>query len=49
MEGKAMKYNISLNHDDFILLLDTLRKAQEQGVIRWSATNMICENTKVQY
>lgn len=44
-----MKYNISLNHEDFILLLDVLRNAQEQGVIAWSATDMICENTKVKY
>ena len=44
-----MNYNISLKHDDFILLLDSLKKAQEQGVIKWSATDMVCENTKVSY
>lgn len=44
-----MKYNISLEHDDFILMLDTLRKAQESGIINWSATDMICQNTQVTY
>ena len=44
-----MEYQVTLNHDDFILLLDTLRRAQEQGIINWSATDMICQNTKVNY
>lgn len=44
-----MKYVTTLEHYDFVLLLDALRKAQEQGVINWSATDLICENTKVEY
>lgn len=47
--NRVMKYNITLEHEDFILLLDTLKKAQESGVIAWSATNMVCQNTKVEY
>lgn len=44
-----MTYNIKLNHDDFILILHTLREAQNQGIVNWSATDIICENTKVEY
>ena len=44
-----MKYNISLEHDDFVLLLDILRKSKEQGVIAWSATDMVCAHTKIEY
>lgn len=44
-----MKYEITLEHNDFVLLLDVLRKSQEQGIIAWSATDMICNNTKVVY
>lgn len=42
-----MKYVTTLEHDDFVLLIDALRKAQEQGVINWSATDMICEHTNI--
>lgn len=44
-----MTYNIKLNHDDFVFLLDTLKKAQDGNIINWSATDMICEHTKVSY
>lgn len=42
-----MKYNISLSHEDFILLIDALKKCQEAGLIAWSAAGMVCENTKI--
>ena len=42
-----MSYNISLKHDDFVLLIDVLRKCQDDGIINWSATAMVCENTKI--
>lgn len=44
-----MKYNIKLEHEDFILLLDMLKKAQDGNIINWSATDLICEHTKVSY
>ena len=44
-----MKYNIKLEHEAFILLLDTLKKAQDGNIINWSATDLICEHTKVSY
>lgn len=43
-----MKYMTTLEHDDFVLLLDALHKAQEQGVITWKATDMICEHTHLE-
>lgn len=43
-----MKYNITLEHEDFVLLLHALKQCQEQGVITWSATDMICGHTKVE-
>lgn len=42
-----IKYQITLNHDDYILLLSVLRESKEKGVISWSATDMVCSNTKV--
>ena len=44
-----MKYHIELSHDDFVLLMSTLKKAQDDGVINWSATAYICERTKVEF
>lgn len=44
-----MIYTTSLSHEDFILILDILKKSEEQGVINWSATDLICENTKITY
>ena len=44
-----MKYVTTLEHDDFVLLLETLRKAQDTNVIEWDALEMICENTHVKY
>lgn len=42
-----MKYVITLEHDEIVLLLGALHKAQEQGVINWSATDLICEHTNI--
>ena len=42
-----IKYQITLNHDDFCLLLSVLRDAKDGGLISWSATEMVCSNTKV--
>ena len=44
-----MTYRIKLKHEDFILLLETLKKAQDGNIINWSATDMVCEHTKVSY
>lgn len=44
-----MKYITTLEHDDFVLLLDALSMAQAKGLINWSATDMICEHTNVKY
>ena len=44
-----MKYITTLEHDDFVLLMDVLTKAREAGVIEWSATAMVCENTKIKF
>lgn len=44
-----MKYNISLDHDDFVLLIDVLSKCQSSGLVTWSATGMVCENTKISF
>lgn len=43
-----MKYLIEFEHEDFVLLLDALKKAQDKGVINWSAANMVCERTKIE-
>lgn len=43
-----MKYLIELEHEDFVLLLDALKKAQNEGVITWSAANMVCDRTKIE-
>lgn len=43
-----IKYNISLKHDDFVLLLDVLKKAQFKDIVLWDAVGFICENTKIE-
>lgn len=43
-----IKYNISLKHDDFVLLLEVLKKAQKTKIVTWDATSFICENTKIE-
>lgn len=43
-----IKYKITLEHDDFVLLLDVLKKAQVEGITTWDAAGFICENTKVE-
>lgn len=43
-----IKYNITLEHDDFVLLLNVLKKAQREGITNWDAAGFICENTKVE-
>ena len=42
-------YHTTLSHEDIILILDTLKKAEENGTINWDATQLICENTKVTF
>lgn len=43
-----MKYLVSLEHDDFVTIIDILKKAQEANVINWDAAGMICEHTKLE-
>lgn len=42
-----IKFVIELEQVDFGLLLEVLKKAQEENLIAWSATDMVCEHTKV--
>lgn len=42
-----IKYNITLEHDDFLLLLDILKRVQEEGFTTWDAARFICKHTKV--
>lgn len=42
-----IKYNISLDHDDYCLLLDVIRKAREANLIAWDGGSFICEKTTV--
>lgn len=44
-----MTYTTTLSHEDFVLILDVLKKAEESGLVNWEPTEMICENTKIQY
>lgn len=44
-----MVYNVSLSHDDFVLILDVLKKSQESGIVNWDAAGFICEHTKISY
>lgn len=44
-----MKYVVSLDHSDFVLLMEVLKKARESGIVAWSACNLVCENTKVEF
>ena len=43
-----IKYKITLKHDDFVLLLHVLKRAQGESLITWDAAGFICENTKVE-
>lgn len=43
-----IKYKITLEHEDFVLLLDLLKRAQGEGLTTWNAAGFICENTKVE-
>lgn len=43
-----IKYKITLEHDDFVLLLDVLKKAQRESLTTWDAAGFVCENTKVE-
>lgn len=43
-----IKYNISLKHDDFVMLLDILKRAEKEGITAWDAAGFICENTKIE-
>lgn len=44
-----MIYNVSLSHEDFVLVLDVLRKCEESNIVAWSITGLICDNTKISY
>lgn len=44
-----MEYITKLDHESFVLILETLRKAEEEGIIAWSATALICEKTTIKY
>lgn len=44
-----MTYHTTLSHEDFILLLDTLKKAEESGIINWDGAQFVCENTQISY
>lgn len=44
-----MIYNVSLSHEDFVLVLDILRKCEESGSVTWSVTDLICKNTTISY
>ena len=44
---KEINYQITLNHNDFVMLLHILRTSRENGVINWDANSLICENTKI--
>ena len=44
----VMKYLVSLEHDDFVLILDILKNAQLSNVINWDAAGMICEHTQLE-
>lgn len=43
-----IEYKITLEHDDFVLLLDVLRRARTNDVTAWDAADFICENTKIE-
>lgn len=45
MEKKEINYKVTLEHDDFVLLLDVLRKAQESRLINWDGAGFICQHT----
>ena len=44
----VMKYLVSLEHDDFVLIINILKNAQLSNVINWDAAGMICEHTKLE-
>lgn len=44
-----MLYNVSLSHEDFVVVLDLLRKCEESDFVNWSVTDLICENTTISY
>ena len=43
-----MKYVTTLSHDDFVKVMNVLRQAKEHNIIDWSATALVCENTKIE-
>lgn len=44
-----MKYVVSLEHADFVLLMEVLKKARQSGIVTWSPCNLVCRNTKVEF
>ena len=47
--GLIMKYVTTLGHKDFVLLMEVLKKAQNEGLINWSATALVCKNTEIEF
>lgn len=43
-----MKYLVSLEHKEFVMLIDILRKAREADLIAWDAPGFVCERTKLE-
>ena len=42
-----MTYVVTLNPDDFTLLLEVMKKAQKENIIAWDGQDFICERTTV--
>lgn len=44
-----MTYIISLDHSDFVLLMEVRKRAKESGFVTWSPCDMVCINSKVEF
>ena len=42
-----MSYQVNLDFDDYVSILDVLTKAQKAGIINWSAAWMLCKHTRI--
>ena len=42
-----IRYNINLRHDEFVMLLEILKRAQNKGITSWDAAGSIIEKTKI--
>ena len=43
-----IRYQISLRHDEFVMLLDILKRAENKGITSWDAAGSIIEKTKIE-